>query len=613
MKLNIRSKLLIGFTLLLTLSSLVQGLSFLITKQYISSQISSFQKVQAEKGASEIQAFFSRLSVNSFGLARAYKKDEKELPLVANYVIKNNEYIKKISILSPSGRELAKFDKLGEIPKDNLSYEVLSTPFNSALAGSTAVSKVYYLEKSLGPHLDLFSPIFGDKNDVIGIVKMQINLDQLRIDMAHIKLGENGYIYITDNEGRLLEHPSAQFVLDRANLSSRKIVSNTINNTQSTSQDEEYTNEKNIPVVAKATKIPGYDWIAIFEQPTSEAFGFLTFIRNLFIVTLVGSFIFLLLIALFLSENLTRPIRKLQQSAQQMRMENEHLERMIIIKSGDEIESLSYSFASLIDRLLQKEESLKKTGIELVAANGKLKQLDKLKDEFVSLASHELRTPMTAIKSYLWMALAGKGGALNDKQKYYLERSYTATNRLIKLVNDMLNVSRIESGRISLDIKPIDITKIITDVIAEVTPRAQEFGLVVTFTPPSPPLPAVVADIDKIKEILINLIGNSLKFTPPGGQVGVFATHKDNIVVVEVRDSGKGIKAEDLPKLFQKFATIGTAYLTKQNTQGTGLGLYISKSLVEKQGGRMWLHSDGENKGTSFYFSLPIATQSAAL
>lgn len=244
-------------------------------------------------------------------------------------------------------------------------------------------------------------------------------------------------------------------------------------------------------------------------------------------------------------------------------------------------------------------------------ANQKLKELDKLKDEFVSLASHELRTPMTAIKSYLWMALAGKGGVLSEKQKYYLERSYNATDRLIKLVNDMLNVSRIESGRISIDIKPLDLPKVIIDVITEVTPRAQEFGLQVTYTPN--PLPQVLADTDKLKEILINLIGNSLKFTPPGGQVNVVASQNNNIVVVEVRDNGKGIKAEDLPKLFQKFATIGTAYLTKQNTQGTGLGLYISKSLVEKQGGRMWLHSDGENKGTSFYFSLPIATQPATL
>ncbi len=242
---------------------------------------------------------------------------------------------------------------------------------------------------------------------------------------------------------------------------------------------------------------------------------------------------------------------------------------------------------------------------EIQQANESLKQLDKLKDEFVSLASHELRTPMTAIKSYLWMALAGKGGELAEKQKYYLDRAYKSTDRLIKLVNDMLNVSRIESGRITLSLKQTKLDTVINDVIAEVLPRAQELGVNVLVIP-SQNIPDVLADTDKIKEVLINLIGNSLKFTPQGGNITIALSVENGMVVTKVADTGRGISQEDMPKLFQKFSMVGNNYLTKQNAQGTGLGLYISKSLIELHGGKIWVNSEGIGKGTVFSFSLKI-------
>lgn len=242
---------------------------------------------------------------------------------------------------------------------------------------------------------------------------------------------------------------------------------------------------------------------------------------------------------------------------------------------------------------------------QIQQANEKLKALDKLKDEFVSLASHELRTPMTAIKSYLWMALAGKGGELNEKQKYYLDRAYNSTDRLIKLVNEMLNVSRIESGRINLEQKEVDINVLTDDVIADVLPRAQELGIKLEVQH-LPSLPHVLADTNKIKEIFINLIGNSLKFTPKDGTITIAFLPAGKMVEVSVTDNGKGIAAEDVSKLFQKFGKIDNNYLTVQNVQGTGLGLYMSKAIAQLHGGDMWVHSDGIGKGSTFTFSLPI-------
>lgn len=252
--------------------------------------------------------------------------------------------------------------------------------------------------------------------------------------------------------------------------------------------------------------------------------------------------------------------------------------------------------------------SLAKTSDQLKLANIRLKQLDKLKDEFVSVASHELRTPMTAIKSYLWMAIDGKDGSDPERHKYYLERAYSAVDRLMRLVNDMLNVSRIDSGRVTVDLHVVDLGKLVQEVFDEVMPRAQELGLNLTMQPVSN-LPQVVADSDKVKEVIINLIGNALKFTPKGGRITVSFVQKDNLIETVVTDSGTGIDPANIGKLFQKFSMISDSYQANSQIQGTGLGLYICKSIIELHGGKIWATSEGRGKGTQFIFSLRVATQ----
>jgi len=263
----------------------------------------------------------------------------------------------------------------------------------------------------------------------------------------------------------------------------------------------------------------------------------------------------------------------------------------------------------------KKNVELAKLGKRLGEANDKLKTLDKLKDEFLSLASHELRTPMTAIKAYLWMVLRGQGGKVTGKQASYLNRAYNSTSHLITLVNDMLDVSRIESGRITLNLGEIKLVQLIDDVVAEITPRATELEIEIAVMPLPSSLPSVMGDYDKIKEVLINLVGNALKFTqhqsgagftPKKGKITISFRQNDGMVETSVTDTGVGIKKEDIPKLFQKFIMVGGSEQKALNTQGTGLGLYICKSIIELHGGKIWVKSEGIGKGTSFTFSCPI-------
>ncbi len=251
-------------------------------------------------------------------------------------------------------------------------------------------------------------------------------------------------------------------------------------------------------------------------------------------------------------------------------------------------------------------KALAESNRELLSANTKLEQLDRLKDDFVSIASHELRTPMTAIKSYLWMALYKGDVKLTEKMEKYLNRAYISTERLINLVNDMLNVSRIESGRIEIAPKAFNISDLVAEVLEEVKPKADERQVKLEMEKIN--VLQAFADPDKVHQVLLNLVGNALKFTPQDGLISINYFTDGQMVEVSVKDSGVGITKEDLSRLFQKFGRLDNSYVAAATSGGTGLGLYISKSLVELMKGKIWATSEGLNKGTTFTFSLPAAT-----
>lgn len=239
------------------------------------------------------------------------------------------------------------------------------------------------------------------------------------------------------------------------------------------------------------------------------------------------------------------------------------------------------------------------------------KEVDNLKDDFISVTSHELRTPMTAIKSYLWMAL-NKQKINKKKMRYYLLRSYNATDRLIKLVNDMLNISRIESGRISLNFEKISIYDLTKEVVESFSHQAKKVKIKIIIRSKNKNY-YVIADPDKIKEVFFNLIGNAIKFTPQRGTITVRFDQNNDFIVTSITDTGLGMTVENIDNLFQKFGIIKGSYqtnqTTNQNSLGTGLGLYISKQIIDLHRGKIWGESLGIDKGSTFSFSLPLYTR----
>lgn len=230
--------------------------------------------------------------------------------------------------------------------------------------------------------------------------------------------------------------------------------------------------------------------------------------------------------------------------------------------------------------------------------------IERLKNEFVSLVSHELRTPLTSIKGSLGLILGGACGELNDDLRDLLTIAYTNSDRLIKLINEILDLSKIEAGQVPLKTAPIDLTDVVEQSVMEISGFAQQRGVLIV-TSLEPDLPLVQADADQIQRVLMNLLSNALKFSPADDQVVISGEYRDGWVTIRVKDHGIGIPPEHHERIFNKFQQVQSVVTRKLG--GTGLGLAICKAIMDQHGGRIGVESE-PGRGSCFYFSLPIAS-----
>jgi len=260
--------------------------------------------------------------------------------------------------------------------------------------------------------------------------------------------------------------------------------------------------------------------------------------------------------------------------------------------------------ALLIRSVLQevkRREQIQVLAQKLEEANKQLKRLDEAKTNFMNIAAHQLRTPISGIKGYLSMLLEGDYGELQDQQKKVMENNLKAADRMINLVDVFLDVSKIEVGRLKLTKEEVQPEDLIFGVIEQLSNLAKKKGLFLKFIRPRKRLSKLLVDPDKIHNVIINLTDNAIKYTEKGG-ITVLAEEKDNKVYVHVKDTGIGIPKKEVSTLFQKFSRGRRAVI---NPSGSGLGLFIVKQLVEAHGGKAWVESEGEGKGSTFSFSLP--------
>jgi len=231
------------------------------------------------------------------------------------------------------------------------------------------------------------------------------------------------------------------------------------------------------------------------------------------------------------------------------------------------------------------------------------KIIERLKTEFVSIAAHQLRTPLSAIKWTLRMILDGDLGKVPQEQRKFLEGTYGSNERMIKLINDLLNVTRIEEGRFLYDIQSQDIIEIVRKVIDPLKEIAKRKKVKFSFKAPKREMPRVRVDSEKISLAIQNLVDNAIHYTKSGGEIKVSLRYskKEKQILFSVKDTGIGIPKEQQKRVFTRFFRAANA--VRAETEGTGLGLFIAKNIVKAHEGKIWFESV-EGKGTTFYFSL---------
>ncbi|MGM0628820.1 MAG: sensor histidine kinase [Patescibacteria group bacterium] len=238
-------------------------------------------------------------------------------------------------------------------------------------------------------------------------------------------------------------------------------------------------------------------------------------------------------------------------------------------------------------------------------ANRRLREFDKAKTEFLSLATHQIRSPLTSIRGYVSMMLEGDYGEVNEGLKEPLNVVDHSTKSLIKIVNDFLNVSRIEQGRMSYEFQKKDMRHIVKNIVEEYRPSAEEKGLEMNFESIDEECNAKV-DENKIEQVIGNLIDNAIKYTPEG-KIGVrFSKPNKGRMHIKISDTGVGIDPKEISSLFAKFKRAKGA--DKVNTNGSGLGIYLAKKIAEDHGGTVKVESEGEGKGSVFTIELPMTS-----
>lgn len=565
-------------------------------KAFHKEDIARLEGALIEQSYNELKKVIDTTIIEQIHVKAAFKQtseiDLASQKFLLKGAVKEYEQIEEMAFVNLKGQETARFTKIfpDGVPDEYLRNVLGTKEFSTAKDGKDYISDVFYTLK--GPMVVVASPTKNADDEIISVTTAVISLKQAVESVGRKLLGSKGYLYLVDRDGFLVGGglKTAEALPSLKNVAG---VNSALagNNFLGPDLQMRYKNFFGESVVAAGRFVREWGLGVIAEWPVVEADKSVNDLISKTAFALVAVVVLVILASLFLSSLIVRPIRVLEKGTE--RIAEGKFEEKIEIKTKDELEDLGNAFNKMM---------------------AGLKRLEELKDEFVFIAAHELRTPVAAMKGYLSLILDGTTGAIQEQTKDFIAKVIHANDRLVQLVNDLLEVSRSEVGKLTIKVAPIDIMQPIRDVLTELEKMAEEKKVEIKYAPfgmaQGKQMPKVLADPDRLKEVVVNLVGNSIKYMGPtveGRPREVMVSHElvPQFLVTHVQDSGLGMSADAQKKLFEKFYRI--ARDETKNITGTGLGLFIVREIIEKMGGKIWAASDGENKGSTFSFSLPLA------
>lgn len=508
------------------------------------------------------------------------KISEEQQKLILLDLLKADKSLETVALLDLEGKMRKKFLTDGIETEPETADFKGSEGFFWASQGKAYLGNVIFEDTT--PKTVLVSPVVNPEGKVIAIMMAGVNLSFLQDLMEKIRIGETGYIYLVDKDGNILAHSQRPELIKQNAKEIKGVQAVLLKQTRlGLKKEDRYLGILKEKVVAATLPILEFNWGIVVEWPEKETLGIVqTTLFSTLKISLIILFGVLAMASIF-AQKISQPIRKIQEGARIIG--GGKFDYQIQIKTQDELEELGNAFNKM--------------------AKG-LKRLEELRNEFVFIAAHELRAPVTVIKGYISMIMEGDAGSVPPKIREFLSPVMGSSESLVKLVGDLLEVARSEAGKIEIEVRPTDIAVEIRNVLQElkILSDAKSIKMIYDY---QPVLPKILADSNKLKEIIKNLVDNAIKYTVGTGTITISHEIKEKELVTHIKDTGVGISKENQKKLFEKFFRAkekGT-----EEIQGTGLGLWIVKQLIEKMNGKIWVESE-EGKGSTFSFSLPLAT-----
>lgn len=555
-------------------------------------QLISQKMEEIEKNIDEIRGLFQ--------LQVAYEQysepDPKDQKFILEMMLEENKSLVELSFINTIekekiadcfggekpgllGEETCKVSRYQKIFSSDLLNQKNLPKFLEAREGRDYFGEVYYTLE--GPMVTIASSVYNKKGQIISVLSGEINLVPLQKIISRSRLGDEGYLLLLDRKGNLFAK-SETIISKFENLKNMELASSVLAGGLRTGLEKKdlYQSFWGKTAIGAGKPIKDLGWAMISEWPERDAMEIVYTVSQKILQFSLVTLLIIISLAIIISWQIVKPIKILKEGAKIIGAGN--FEHKIKIKTGDEVEELGEAFNKMA---------------------GGLKRLEELRNEFVFIAAHELRAPVAVIRGYLSMIMEGDVGPVPQKIKEFLFPVSKSSDSLTKLVQDLLEVARSEAGRIEIEVKPTDITEQVKSVLQELKILADEKSIKMIYEP-SPGLPKILADSNKLKEVIKNLVDNAIKYTVKPGTITVYHEIKGKELLTHVKDTGIGISKESQNKLFQKFFRIKKE--ETREVQGTGLGLWIIKQLIEKMNGRIRVESE-EGKGSTFSFSLPIA------